>query len=383
MARPEVHRRDLSAYYFFTFGAMGAILPFLPLLLARQGLSAQQVGWVMLLGPLGNLLAPPAWGWLADAFSARLALMRFLGLGCAAGVLSFLVDTSFVWSLASMALFSAFRAPIIPLADAAAHATLGDDAHDFAYIRLWGSIGFALFAFGVGQLDGSRSPTVMLSLTAGAYLMMAASTARFRAPKLERRQGVLREALGFVRRPRLLLLFAGSAVYYVAHGSYDVYFGLQMEALGHGDAFVGVAWMVAVFAEIGLMLAAPRLLAGRSGEGFLVLAALASVLRWGLLASAESQPAILAAQLLHALTFGLWYLALVRYIQVRAPAAVRTTVQSVSQATHGLGRMIGYLVGGSLFESGGGQAVFQMAAGTALVAGLMYAGLWLLGTPDR
>lgn len=376
MTRPPSIRRDLAAYYFFIFGGMGAILPFLPLLLAGQGLSPTQVGWVMLLGPLGNLVVPPLWGWLADAFSARLALMRLTGLGCAAGALCFLVDKSFVWSLVAMAIFSAFRAPTIPLADAAAHAELEGRAHDFAHIRRWGSLGFAAFAFGVGRLDGSEAPWMMLGFAALAYTLSSVSTARLRAPPIERQGPILGPAARFVKQPSLLALLVGSAAYYIAHGSYDVYFGLHMRALGHDDAFVGLSWMVAVVAEIGLMSIAPRLLDGRSGRGFLVLCAGASVLRWGLLSSLESQVAILAAQSLHALTFGLWYLALVRYIQVRAPSAVRTTVQAVVHAVTGAGMMFGYVVSGELFEARGGQAVFQFSAGAAALAGLFYLGLW-------
>lgn len=369
--------RDLSAFYFFTFGGLGGILPFLPLLLAGQGLSATQVGWVMLIGPLCNLLAPPLWGWLADVFSARLLLLRLTGLGCAAGTLAFLGGTSFAWCLGAMALYSAFRAPILPLADTAAHTALGPAVHRFADIRVWGSLGFALFAFGIGQLHGTSNPKLMLGLTAGAYLMSTASTARLVAPPLQRNAGVGKQAMQFVLQSRLLLLFAGSALYYVAHGAFDVYFGLHMRALGHSDGFVGLAWMVAVGAEVALMRVAPRLLQHRSGEAFLVLAASASVLRWLLLSQIEGELAILGSQLLHAFTFGLWYLALVRYIQVRAPEAVRTTVQSVSQAAQGFGMMVGYLGGGQIFEAFGGGPLFVTAAVASGLAGLLYGGLWV------
>lgn len=383
MTEPRSIRRDLAAYYFFIFGGMGAVMPFLPLLLERQGLSASQVAWVMVLGPLTNLVVPPAWGWLADAFSARLLLMRLTGVGCAAGLLAFLADTGFTWSLVAMFAFSLFRAPTIPLADAAAHAELGDRADDFAHIRRWGSLGFAAFAFGVGRLDGSERPWTMLGLAALAYALSSLATWRLPAPPIERQGPIVGPAARFVRQPALLALFAGSAAYYVAHGSYDVYFGLHMRALGHDDAFVGLAWMVAVVAEIGLMSVAPRLLAGRSGEGFLVLCAAASVLRWSLLSVLEAELAILAAQLLHALTFGLWYLALVRYIQMRAPAAVRTTVQSVAQAVNGAGMMLGYLIAGAVYERAGGQAVFRMAALAAALGGALYLGLrWMRRSPS-
>lgn len=102
------------------------------------------------------------------------------------------------------------------------------------------------------------------------------------------------------------------------------------------------------------------------------------MLRWLLLSVLESELAVLASQTLHALTFGLWYLALVRYIQVRAPEAARTTVQSVLQAVNGAGMMLGYVVSGELFERGGGQDVFRFAACAAGLGGGFYLVLWRL-----
>ncbi len=368
---------DLSAFYFFTFGGLGGILPFLPLLLAGQGLSPSQVGWVMLVGPIFNLVAPPVWGWFADTFSARVLLLRLTGVGCAAGSLAFLGGSSFAWSVAAMALYSVFRAPILPLADTAAHDALGDEDHRFADIRIWGSLGFAVFAFGIGQFEGSSKPALMLGLTAFAYLMSSASTVRLRSSLVTRQGSVAKAAMQFVLQPKIIALFAGSGLYYIAHGAYDVYFGLHMRALGHSDGFVGLGWLVAVSSEVVLMRFAPRLLRNRGGEGLLVISATASVLRWVVLSQAEAQWAILLAQSLHALTFGLWYLALVRYIQVRAPEAVRTTVQAVSQAAHGLGMMLGYVVGGEIFEALGGSGLFLCAAGASLAAGMFYVGLWI------
>lgn len=368
---------DLSAFYFFTFGGLGGILPFLPLLLAGQGLSPSQVGWVMLIGPICNLVAPPAWGWVADAFSARVLLLRLTGIGCAAGALAFLAGTSFVWSMVAMGLYSVFRAPILPLADTAAHAALGDEDHRFADIRIWGSLGFAAFAFSIGQFEGTSRPALMLGLTAFAYLMSSASTVRLRSPKIVRQGPVIKGAMQFVLQPQIIALFVGSGLYYIAHGAYDVYFGLHMRALGHSDGFVGLGWLVAVASEVVLMRFAPRLLRNRGGEGLLVISAAASILRWVVLSQAEAQWAILFAQSLHALTFGLWYLALVRYIQVRAPEAARTTVQAISQAAHGLGMMVGYVAGGQIFEALGGSTLFIYAAGASLGAGIFYVGLWI------
>ena len=374
---PGIHA-DLSAFYFFAFGGLGAFIPFVPLLLESRGLDAVQIGWVMFVMPAMTLLAPPLWGALADVYQARLGLLRLTGLGSAAGCLAFLPDGGFSAALVAMAIYAGFRAPSIPLADAAAHASLGSATDRFARIRIWGSVGFALFAFTIGELDGSKAPRVMLVAAAVAYLLSTASTLRLRPPPKADRLHIGGPVRQFILQRDIVALLVGSVAYYIAAGSYDVFFGLHVRDLGFGDDFIGLAWMVAVGAEIGLMLIAPRLLRGRRGAPLLVLAALASVVRWGLLSQVESSAAILAAQTLHALTFGLWYLALVRYLQMRAPESIRTTVQAISAAFHGLGMMAGYLLGGSLFEAHGGVVVFQMAAGSAVVAAMLY-GFMLVG----
>lgn len=367
--------RALSAFYFFTFGGIGAVMPFLPILFKARGLSPTEVGWIMLLAPLSGLLVPPLFGWVADAWRARLALLRTAGVGCALGALAFLPAGGFWGALGAMALYSFFRAPIVPLADSAAHAALGERAHHFARIRIFGSLGFAGFAVGVGQLEGPAHPALMLGLAAVAHVLSALSTTGLETPPLEKQDKVLAEAMQFVLQPRMIALFVGSAFYYLAHGAYDVYFGLHMEALGHSDGFVGVAWMVGVMCEVGLMLVAPRLLEGRTGEIYLFVAGVTATLRFALLAAVTEQASILATQALHAVTFGLWYLALVRYVQVRAPARARTTVQTVAQGATALGSMAGSLAGGRLMEALGGAAVFRMSAGAAAVAAVFYLGL--------
>jgi PPP family 3-phenylpropionic acid transporter len=367
--------RALSAFYFFTFGGIGAVMPFLPILLRARGLTATQIGTVMLLAPLSGLVVPPLFGWVADAFRARLALLRVVGLGCGVGALAFLWVGSFGAALWAMALYSFFRAPVVPLADAAAHGALGEQAHRFARIRIFGSLGFSAFALAVGQLEGPTHPALMVGLAVGAHALSALSTARLRSPPMEKQARVLAEAMQFILQPRMLALFVGSALYYVAHGAYDVYFGLHLTALGHSDGFVGLAWMVGVMCEVGLMLVAPRLLEGRTGEIYLFVAGLTATLRFALLSTVTGQAAILATQALHAVTFGLWYLALVRYVQVRAPARARATVQAVAQGATALGSMAGSLAGGRLMEAAGGGAVFQMAAGAAAAAAVFYLGL--------
>lgn len=370
-------RLRLAAFYFFAFGGLGGMLPFLPLVLESRGFQAYAISTVMLLLPLSNMLAPPAWGLLADAFSMRVVMIRATGIGCAVGVLLLLPDLGYVAALFGMAVYCFFRAPIIPLADAATYASLGARSDNYARVRVWGSVGFAIAATVVGALEATKAPEIMFGITAGCYLLATASVFGIVAPPLQRERQVLARTFAVVKNTTLPLLFVGSAFYYVAHGAYDVYFGLHMKALGHGDAFVGRAWAVGVTCEIVVMFFAPRMLAGRSGVAYLVLSAVASMVRWGVLSLVSSQAAVLVAQSLHALTFGLWYVALVKYVQAKAPDALRASVQGLSQASMAVGMIGGYLGGAELYERSGGVAVFQLATCAAFFAFLVYVAVWI------
>lgn len=365
-------RIRLAAFYFFAFGGLGGLLPFLPIVLGARGFDSYAISTVMLLLPISNLVVPPLWGLLADAFNARVAAIRATGIGCAIGALLLLPDLGLPFAIFGMATYCFFRAPIIPLADSATYAALGARSDNYARVRVWGSAGFVVVSTIVGWVEATKSPLLMFGITAGAYACATIAALGLEAPPPERRPGVLRQAIRAVRGTTLPALFLGSAFYYVGHGAYDVYFGLHAKALGYGDSFVGFAWAIGVTCEIGLMLVAPRILARHSGASLLVVGAVASIVRWGALSIAESAVAILAAQTLHALTFGLWYVALVKLVQGKAPDTLRSSVQGLAQASMAVGMMAGYLGGAELNERAGGAAVFQLATVAAFAALIVY-----------
>lgn len=365
-------RIELSAFYFFAFGGLGAILPFAPLLFQDRGLSPDEIAWVMLLLPIGSLVIPSIWGVAADAFRARTGLLRVAALGSALSVLLLLPDLGLAGAALGMAAFCLFRSPITTLADAATHAVLGEDRGSFARIRVFGSIGFAICAWLVGFLDGSHHAARMIGGAALVYFCGFLVTLRFPPVSLPPQPKVLKRTLRYAVGSDLPFLLIGTTFHYVGHSIFDVYFGLHMRALGFGDDFVGLGWAVGVLCEIGVMFFAPRILAAADARRLLVVCTSSAMVRWFILSVATSEGVILLGQSLHALSFGLWYLSMVKLVQDEAPDELRTSVQSVAFTAMGLGMMIGYPLGGSIFEAAGGTAVFQVAAIAAACATACY-----------
>jgi PPP family 3-phenylpropionic acid transporter len=220
----------------------------------------------MVLIPLASLIMPPIWGASADALRARHRLLGIASLGSAGGVLLLLPANSLGTTLGAMALFCLFRAGLSGLADAATHSALGAERHRFARVRVWGSVGYALFASLLGQLDAGSKPTLLLGASATLYLVAALSTTRIPAAKPEAPPPFARAIIKVVMYPQMALLLLGNVFYYGGHGIFDVYYGLHLRQLGFGDSVLGLAWGIGVSCETALMLVARCSFAHATGE---------------------------------------------------------------------------------------------------------------------
>src|SRR5881394_3571455 len=141
----------LGDFYFLFFAGAGLWVAYLPPYFAARGLGAAEIAWVLALPQLARIVAPTAWGVLADRFGAQRAIVV---LGCGAGVVcySFLPVVSgfagFAWLLG---LTSLVGTAALPLVEAITFGVLAGETGRYGPIRLWGSIGFmiAVFAGGV------------------------------------------------------------------------------------------------------------------------------------------------------------------------------------------------------------------------------------------
>ena len=80
-------------------------------------------------------------------------------------------------------------------------------------------------------------------------------------------------------------------------------------------------------------------------------------------------------QPLHALSFGLLWIAAMAYTKARVPAELLATAQGLFTATLAAGSVLGMLVWGPLYKSASGGAVFAsaaVAAGLAVVLCLVF-----------
>ncbi len=377
MNQPENTRalRSVSLLYFLFFGSHGSLLPFIPLFFEARGLTATDISFLMVLLPISNLVIPPLWGLLADSIGSRSKVLRFCLLMYSASVLALIPNLGFWGSLGVMVLFALFRSPVTALTDAVAHAQLGPAIERFGQVRLWGSVGFLACSRLYGYLydtieQATAIGTISLLILAAAFASRAldADTPN----QSQSRTKVFSETRAYMFQPRILILLLGVFIYYAGHSTFDAFFGLHMRALGFSYDFIGTAWAIGVGTEVLLMTQAHRLLTKVRPITVLTVCGIVAAFRWGVLSELSVGTQILWSQPLHGITFGIFYLSMVNQVQKYAPPDVRATVQSIALAAMSMGMIVGYLVGGYVFENFGGQSVFFGAMCAAALASAVF-----------
>jgi PPP family 3-phenylpropionic acid transporter len=365
----------LSTYFGAYFLYMGAFVPYFALYLAARGLSAGEIALVLAMPQVARIVAPSFWGWLADRSGAARGIV--IGSGCAilAGYLVLgAADGALALALVMLAM-SLASAGAMPLVEAITLASLEGRAERYGPIRMWGSIGFIAGVMGTGVWLDAHVPQSLL----GVILVLAAlalGTAFLLPVARPAAPGAGAEArLGQVlRRPEVAALLAACCCMSAAHGALYGFFSLHAEALGYSKTAIGALWTLGVVAEIVVFLAWPQLARRYSLRGLLIAAFLCAVARfvaigWG----THVLVLLVAAQLLHAATFGVFHAASVAAVHRLFTGRLQARGQTLySSLSYGLGGGAGLLVAGWSWEALGPGLSFTLSsvfalAGAALV----------------
>ena len=122
-----------------------------------------------------------------------------------------------------------------------------------------------------------------------------------------------------------------------------------------------------MLAEVALFWRGRQAMLRLGPRGLLLLAGVAGVVRWTVLAETTALPALVAAQALHALTFGAQHLAAMHVLSHAVPPGRQAAAQAL-HASLGSGAALAVLTlaSGPLYAAYGGGAFLVMAACSAL-----------------
>ena len=372
-ARPTVV--PFAAVSFAYFAYAGLVATYGPLWFKSLGYSTFAIGVLMSLQSATRLFSPYAWGWIADHTGRREQLLRIASGGSLLASIGYFAPVGYAWIAAVTVVLYVCTAGVIPINEAAlAHRVSSGGSLDVARygrVRVWGSVGFfgAVTASGfVLQTSGLGGFPILvcglLALLLGACWRLPASTEPAHPPS------VVMGAISVLRQPAVAWFFAGVFLTVLAHSSLYAFYSLYLASLGYSNGQIGLLWAIGVVVEVIWFYFQGRWQHRLSMHGWLVVAALASALRFALIAAFGACVAVLVvAQCLHALSFAAQHSACIAVITRHFPGRLRGRGQALYTVLgYGASGVIGGVVGGAMSETLGLTSVFWAASGVALAA---------------
>lgn len=368
MARP-IHL-NLSAFYFFYFAYLGAFAPFFALYLTSVGMTAVEIGVLMALPQLTRILAPHLWGWLADHSGRRIGVVRVSG---AAGMVAFLgvfAGDSFAWLFVVLFAMMFFWSAALPLVEATTLSKLGDETARYGRIRVWGSVGFIAAVVAVGYLIDATSPRSVLWVIAGLMAGMLLLSFTLAEARPEPHESDDLPVWQIVRKPAVLAVIGASALMAAAHGPYYTFYTIHLVDHGYSKSAAGWLWALGVVCEIGIFIWMSRLYLAFTLRSILIASTLLAALRFVVIGwSADSMVLLLAAQTLHAASFGSFHAAAIGVVHKLFRGRHQARGQAIyGSLAYGLGGTIGGLASGYAWGGLGPALTFTLAAGCGLLA---------------
>ena len=364
----------LSGFYLCYCAILGVFLPYWSLYLQSLGFVPARIGELTALTLVTKVLAPNAWGWLADHTGRRMASVR---LACLLALLFFAgvypAGAAFLGMGLVVFLFSFFWNAALPQFESITLNHLGTQVHLYSRIRLWGSVGFIVAALLAGMLVqrlGINSvPAMLLLLFCALWLNSLA------VPEKQHRQEPLQQQLlsGVLRHPPVAALLLVGFFNQLSHGPYYAFFSIYLEGIGYSRTLIGSLWDLGVVAEIGIFLLMPRLLPRLGARRLLLTAMLLTSLRWLLISGfARQLTLLLLAQTLHAFSFGAYHAVAIHLIHQFFTGGLQGRGQALySSLSFGAGGALGSLAAGYLWSSWGAEVTYLLAAGISTLGFLV------------
>ncbi len=394
---------QFAALMVFFWASVVTLEGFLVPYLTSIGFGSTAAGMVMSSIFLANLVSAPLWGAVCDAGDRHRTVMAIALIGSTASVLLIqLAAPRFLPVILLGIAYSATANSMPGVLDSwIMRRRRVEPRIEYGIARGFGSAGFALGGIVIGQLSDLYTPAVLFpayatfaavaivfvlrmprggnpsrgqSLTTGSgtadaefrgkeqpidpYVDVHAEADRPVAPaKQTLSMDIIRAILGST--PYLIFLVV-SLVIFVQLRAAITFLPLLVYETGGSNIHVGLAQSVSAGSEVPFMFATAFLLRKLPPRALILFGMTVFIVRIGLMGWIESPQLLVAMQMLHGLSFGIFMPVSIHYIDRIAPRRYATVFQTLAPSFYfGVGSVVGSSLGGVFVEQFGLVAMYR------------------------
>lgn len=358
----------LKGMLFFFHASMTIMVSYLPVYLQDLGMSGNEIGILLAVGPAAAIIAQPFWGFMSDRWkTVKRVLLLCLSSSLAVGFLVFQIK-EFILVLPLMYLFFSFMSPAGGLGDSLAQKVSVLRKVSFGSIRMWGSLGFATASLAGGYIL-SYIGIANIYYVYAAFLCLALLFTYF-APDSEpsKKPVQLINAVKLLKERRLVIFLLVALSISITHRINDSFIGLYIIELGGNESVIGMAWFIGVVTEAVVFALSVYWLRGLHPLTYISIAALIYAVRWFLMSLVPDPAFVLVLQVTHGFTFGIFYLTAFQFVSKLVPEELQSTGHLLFIAVFfGLSGVIGSAAGGVVIDAFDVRTLYSVMFGLALI----------------
>lgn len=342
----------LKFLYIFVCAAIACFMPFLTFHFQQKGFSYTQIGIALAVYSIVGVITQPIWGFITDKYlnkKTSLIITMFLS---ALNIYIFIFAKGFYFILVSMILVLIFQSSVMPLSDAYTYEIIGEYKEiQYGKIRLMGSIGYGVTALCIGQavkVIGINSDFILFSIVMilGAIIV---SSIKFKGKNTQEKIN-RSDIVNLIKDNKLLIFYIMVIIVNISLGCNNTYITILIQKTGGDVSKLGLLWFVMAISETPILFFGNKLLKKFSDLNLFIWAIIFFALRYFLDSISLTYTFAIAVQIMHALTFPVFLLAALNYLNRKTHQKMRATATTMYFASCGIGGFVGNIVGGMLLE---------------------------------
>ena len=354
----------LKTLYFFIFSAMGVMNPLISQYLSSIGFSGTQIGTITSVSTAVAIFASTFWGEkYANSKDGRKVILLLCVSAALVGILNSVVSVFAIFVLTYGLMFF-FQGPV----NGASDSMVIENGVEFASVRLWGAVGYALAVFAGGRIGDHFGLQNIFYIYAAAYLVAAIIVTRVTAKPHEDSQGG-KEKNGKDRVGYLDLVKDKKAVQLILCGIFicgsnvanNTYFSFLYLDGGGTMSGVGTAFLLMVGCEAPFMALAPWLSRKITREKAIVLAAVLQAARFLWYATGPTAAMLMGTFFLQGIVNGILLVEYVKYVSsVVQPRLIGIAVAAYYAISSHIGTILCNFFGGIVMDHFGSTGVYGL-----------------------
>jgi MFS transporter, PPP family, 3-phenylpropionic acid transporter len=366
----------LRILYFLVFCCTAAWLPIFADYCKERGLSGTKTAIILSITPVMMFLVQPFYGMLADRLGYKKTLL-FSSLLASVCYSLYLLEGNFAYLLMITVFMAVFYNTLQPVLDSLSLKLVQKNpAFSYGTLRIAGAAGWAFTGIINGQLIDALDTTVIFAVSAISMLLTFFFAFSLRTDKEKTTTNPdqsfknVKEVFG-----NKILLFLLFCIFLVSAGGTTIwnFYSTYMKENGASASLVGYGLSFQGLCELPLFYFSARII-GRLGiRTTLLITVFATALRLLLYSIVKNPQAAIAIELLHGISWSLFWVVCVEYVNSLVRQDWRATGQSLLYAAYyGAGAIVGNFWTGYLTDTKMKIAeIFLLNAGIAAGVGLL------------